>query len=300
MSLPIKVLHIDSHTKTVDSISNSNFKIELPEVLLFPKDTIYYIDSVTIPHTWYTIEANVNDKLYMQVTDNTTNIPLKTNICKIIVLEPGNYNITSLASEILIKANTSFSSSSIPHHFSIIANVYNNTISITPQTTTMMVKILTDSDILDGLSNISYWDSPGGWDGSWSGASYNPSNPHDINDILNNTEGRASFFTQSNAYRSGYVDLQPIKNVFLTSTNLSNFHTLGPNGERIILKKIPVNAGNNEMIFYNTSLDSDCLDCSRKTLKTIEFQLKDIRGNIIPLHGSHVSFTIIFDIKPSY
>ena len=68
MSLPIKAIHIDSHNKTVDSVSNSNFRIELSEVLLFPKDAIYYIDSVTIPHTWYTIEANVNDKLYMQVT----------------------------------------------------------------------------------------------------------------------------------------------------------------------------------------------------------------------------------------
>ena len=301
MSLPIKVIHIDTHSKTVDSISNSNFKIELPEVFLFPKDSVYYIDSVTIPHTWYTIEANVNDKLYMQVTDNTTNIPLKTNICKIVQLEPGNYNITTLANELSIKGNTAFATSAIPTRFSIIANVTNNTISCTPQTTTMMVKILTDADILDGLSDISYWDSPGGWDGSWSGPSYNVSNPQDINDILNATEGRASFFTQSNAYRSGYIDLQPIKNVFLTSTNLSNFHTLGPGpgGERIILKKIPVNAGNNEMIFYNTSLDSDYLDCSRKTLKTIEFQLKDIRGNVIPLHGSHVSFTIIFDEKPS-
>ena len=237
MSLPIKVIHIDTHAKTVDSISNSNFKIELQECLLFPKDSIYYINDVTIPHTWYTIEANVNDKLYMQVTDNTTNIPLKTNICKIVQLEPGNYNITTLANELSIKGNTAFATSAIPTHFSIIANVTNNTISCTPQTTTMMVKILTDADILDGLSDISYWDSPGGWDGSWSGPSYNASNPQDINDILNNTEGRSIFFTQSNSYRSGYIDLQPIKNIFLTSTNLSNFHTLGPGGERVILKK---------------------------------------------------------------
>ena len=72
MSLPIKVIHIDTHSKTVDSISNSNFKIKLPEVFLFPKDSIYYIDSITIPHTWYTIEANVNDKLYMQAGNSVT------------------------------------------------------------------------------------------------------------------------------------------------------------------------------------------------------------------------------------
>ena len=64
-----------------------------------------------------------------------------------------------------------------------------------------------------------------------------------INNNYNHTEGRNTFFTQANPYKSGYIDLQAIKNVFLTSTNLNNFHTLGPGGERVILKKYQLTRG---------------------------------------------------------
>ena len=38
----------------------------------------------------------------------------------------------------------------------------------------------------------------------------------------------------------------------------------------------------------------DWLDCSNTVLSNLEFQLKDVKGNLIPLHGSHVSFSIVF------
>ena len=49
------------------------------------------------------------------------------------------------------------------------------------------------------------------------------------------------------------------------------------------------------MIFSNVTSGNDYLDCSRQTLKTLQFQLQDVSGNVIQLHGSHVSFSIVFD-----
>ena len=52
MSLPIKKKYIDTKYKSQSSISNSNFKIDLPQSLTFPENSVVYIDDVSIPHSW--------------------------------------------------------------------------------------------------------------------------------------------------------------------------------------------------------------------------------------------------------
>ena len=64
--LPVKKIYIDSKFKRHDSVSSSNFKIELPYTLKLPDNAIFYVDDVCIPHNWYTVEAGVNDKLYIR------------------------------------------------------------------------------------------------------------------------------------------------------------------------------------------------------------------------------------------
>ena len=48
------------------------------------------------------------------------------------------------------------------------------------------------------------------------------------------------------------------------------------------------------MIFDQCVLYNDYNDCSQQTLKTIDFQLKTSRGDIVPLHGVDMSFNIVF------
>ena len=67
MALPIKKIYVDTRFKTKDSVSNSNFKIELGQSLQFPENTVFYIDDICIPHSWSTIEQGLNDKLYFRV-----------------------------------------------------------------------------------------------------------------------------------------------------------------------------------------------------------------------------------------
>ena len=66
------------------------------------------------------------------------------------------------------------------------------------------------------------------------------------------------------------------------------------NGEWGILKKIPVSAGYNEIVYDQTVLCMDYLDCSNQTLSRIDFKIKDHNGYIVNLHENHVSFSIIF------
>ena len=60
----VKKVYIDSRYKSNDSVSNSDFKFDLKEGLDLPDNTVCYIDDISIPHTWYTIEENLNNIVY--------------------------------------------------------------------------------------------------------------------------------------------------------------------------------------------------------------------------------------------
>ena len=122
---------------------------------------------------------------------------------------------------------------------------------------------------------------------------YDVNNPQTINDILRNAEGNSIYYNSTNPYNSGVLDLQPIRNIYICSPNLTSFNTLGPLGEKTIIKKIPVTSDFNTVIFDQVMTSNDYIDSSRQTWQRLEFQLRDSKGNTINLHGSHMSFSII-------
>ena len=63
----------------------------------FPENSVFYIDDVSIPHSWYVIEAWVNDMLFLfsQQISNTSN-----SLCNVVPIDPGNYTGTELAAHI--------------------------------------------------------------------------------------------------------------------------------------------------------------------------------------------------------
>ena len=63
-----------------------------------------------------------------------------------------------------------------------------------------------------------------------------------------------------------------------------------------LLKKIPVNADFGYICIDQHVSDHDFLPVERMTLQTIDFQVKDVRGNLIPFHGSPISFTIVVSL----
>ena len=78
------------------------------------------------------------------------------------------------------------------------------------------------------------------------------------------------------------------------SPNLGHSANVGPQYENTIIKKIPISANYNEVIYDQVVLFNDCNDVSGSTLKTLEFQFKDAHGNFINFHGCSVSFSLIF------
>ena len=65
--LPIKKVYIDSRFRSSDSISSTDFKVDLPMTYYMPENTGVFITDICIPVSWYMIDANRNNQLYFSV-----------------------------------------------------------------------------------------------------------------------------------------------------------------------------------------------------------------------------------------
>ena len=191
----------------------------------------------------------------------------------------GNYNLVSLNNAIADIMNTGYltpTNNIIPTKFISMPNLSTNKIIIGNEHNTF--EILTDLQVLTHIV------------AGWTAASY-PMNS--INNMIQNFTPQ-TILKGVDYFKSGYVDPFPIRNLYIVSNSLGNYSSMSLNGERGILKKIPVRASYNELLFDQTILGMDYLDCSNQSISTLDFKLKDSYNNTINLHGNHWSFSIIF------
>jgi hypothetical protein len=94
-----------------------------------------------------------------------------------------------------------------------------------------------------------------------------------------------------------YLDLFTVRNLYLTSSALASYTNISNFGNDLIVKKIPINAGFGQMLFYNAGSGYDYLDVSKRQLNRIDFRLQDSFGNVVDLRGNHWSFSIVFQIR---
>ena len=257
--LPIKKIYIDSRFKSSDSASHSDFKIDLPLTFLMPEDTGFYIDDVCIPHTWYPIsERNNLIAFKYSNTDCFAYVPV------------GSYNTANLG-EGIIKAMTTSLSNILRFELTYDPTKNNLTIGLLASLKPFQAfKIYTDEELkLIAPSLVG----------------------RSMNTMLKNTVPKAYDNTD---HVTGYIDIYPVRNIYMTASGLGNFNTISVAGDRNIVKKIPVNAGHGEVIFDQTVTGMDYLDCSHQTLSRLSFQLKDVFGTILELNGNHISFSIVF------
>ena len=105
--LPIKKMYIDSRNRTADSISSSNFKMELDHTLQMPDNTVFFVTDVVLAHVFQLIETGVNDRLYYKYSAPSVTNQSSINAYYIIITLPsgGQPLGTSLASEIQTAMN---------------------------------------------------------------------------------------------------------------------------------------------------------------------------------------------------
>ena len=200
MSLPIKKVYVNSRYKTMDSVSDSNFKFELPYVLTMPPNAIFYITDVCIPNLFKTIAQNENDKLYVEIIAEDQGI-FTTSSVRIehtITIPPGNY--TELAFSQVIDQQL--------RNIANIGSAYdsnNNICSISTWSSTTKFRILTDDEVI-GLGV--------------------KTSPNSVNEILNNIVSPSPTYDINNGMTINRLRLQPIHNIYITSPNLGSFATV--------------------------------------------------------------------------
>lgn len=264
--LPIKKIYIDTRQRTADSASHSDFSIDLPTTLLMPDDTGFYVEDICIPIAWYSIEEKVNDTIFMEFE----------GINYVAPLVPGNYTSAEFAVELgrAINANLSAPKFATEYRKSQGAVIIKWLDSYILNDQVKSFKVLTDNELrargrLERDINRS------------------------VNDLIKNFKDNV-IYVKSFPFVSGYIDMNPVRNAYLTCTGLGNFNTMSLTGDRNIIKKIPINGQPGDVIFDQSQTGVDYLDCSRQTLSRISFQLRDYYGRILDVRDIHWSFSLVF------
>ena len=262
-------IYIDSRCKTPDSKSNTNFRFELNTALEIKDEKNLGITDIIIPNSWYSIEDN-NNNLYVRVVSNGLTTDRK------IKIDQRNYNAIDLRNQLQTKINTAFSQ--VSNLFSCTYNASTGSIKIEALQDEFDFYIFTDED-LKTLSD-------------WSNLYYDKNNPRSLNNVLANS-GRSKIYNLSNPFNSGFIDLVNTHSLYL-HCNLTGLDCVGPDGNYSnIIKKICVSGGFGFLIIDNVFNEFDYTIINRGFVKNIEFQLTDVYGNVMDLHGSHISFTLI-------
>ena len=288
----IKKVYVDSRYKTSDSVSNSDFKFEINESLDLPDNTYCYIDDIVIPHTWYTVE-DFNNTFYIVVKrwinyGSTYAAPRYHGYA--LKISNGNYTGLSIAAEIQEKLQTS-----IPDkEFTCSYNTSTGKLTIKGGTDEMF-KVLSDMQVssIDPALPEPWM----GWkDNNDIAISLDVSNLQSINEVFRN----ASESTWSpmeplvNEFTTEFLDLLNVHNIYIHSSTLGHYNTIGVRGENTIIKKVPVSSSFGYLIMDSIVAPHDKINVSKQLIKTLHFSLKNVHGNVINLHGAHISLSLIF------
>jgi hypothetical protein len=229
--------------------------------LLCGDNTVALITDVIIPHSIRTIER-CNENHYFIFN----NVDLKTK------LTSQNYDISSLAQELVDRLNEVIG----------IDDMFNSLINETIGQ--IAIEITTDDTFYiyddETLRKPNF---------QWNGVYYDVNNLKSCNEVIGNFKNQR--YNKDNPFITGFINMMPIHHVYLSNNMATSSY--GPRGERNILKKICVDKSYGELITDNFYDENYSTDVSKLSFNTLEFTLRDSHGNIVDLHGQHISFTII-------
>ena len=274
--LKFKKVYIDSSYKV--NGTSSNFTIDLPETVQLEDNMLCQIHEVSIPHSWYSIQKGVNDRIFVRVEYTGTGA---WTTRAMVTLTEGNYNVSELAGHLQTIMNNYFNDAEFPPQRSDMFVVSHsnllNKIRISVNYNDIEFQIIPDSDILshpDWFPDI------------------NVNSLNSINKVLQNYNVATYDFNTS--YYSGFIDLQRVNSLYLHCNEISNYNQLTVAGNSSIVKKINVTVPYLGIINDNELSNVDYIDCSNKLLRRLNFRLSDHLNQNVNLNGVDISFTLTF------
>ena len=271
-------IYVDSRYRTPESASASDFTYELLESVDL-RNMRLHVRDVTIPVTWRTVEE-LNRNLY--ILERWANNSASRH--RVLTLPVGQYDPTSLQAALasaLNGADSLFAATGAPYLVSYSDQTGQITIRLNVPNAGWT--LYTDQ----ALSQIS--------SANWPFASGSPTMPMSFNRNLRVTVQRE--YNSVAPYVSQFVDLMTVKDLYICSTTFGgSIDTLGPRpGTRDTLAKLGCNAGYGYVLTGQEHSYWEWVDIGTRLLKRMSFQLRDVSGAIVPLHGCDWSFCLHFD-----
>ena len=244
--LKFKKVHIDSSCKV--SGTSSDFVIDLPETVQLEDNMLCQIHEVSIPHSWYSINAT-NNNIYWRHQVLPPTVPSGITYRKVVIPE-GNYTAVDLAQTIQIAINLLVDTNDRPNTYSVTYNSSTNKFTFNSNYAVVIFVLLNDSEVAP-VANV--FSDP-----------VNVNNLQSINRVIGNTTPAPDSYTNVAPYTTNFVDLTPVKNVYLHCNEISNYNQLTVAGNSSIIKKIPVNVPYMAVINDNEISVVDYIDVSGK------------------------------------
>jgi len=294
--LQARKLYIDS--RFLKSGTPSSFDFELREILELPRDTVAYITEFTAACAWDTVNGS-SYKLYMVEQFSGTNKG------RIVELAQQPYDSESLRAELETKLNgsgklagvgtysvTRTTSAGATGNVSLGAAYRFYSISVSAGSFWLPTHSLLRNPYFHAT-----WLAPAAQHG-FDGPDYDVANPRDTTELFN-FEGSSPPEVFLSTHMSSFIDLRSKHSLFVHSPSFGNYTSIGPNGTRTILLKVPVDSAYGSVIHYQHSgHPADYIEVSTRGLKSLTFELRDAYGNLVNLKGGHWSMTIVFAERP--
>jgi len=269
--LDVKKFYVDTRFKTKESASDSDFYVQLPKQFNVPENVVAYIDDIVIPVCWRTVDSR-NSQLYMKIQyDGTTTF-------KTVYIPYNNYNGASFATGLEYALGVAVHG--LPLEFHVAYDFMSNELAIdlidnrVPKLDVMSVILFSDESVTNGT-----------YEGN------QITRPQSVNGVIRLT---SDFVLHDEGTYNCYLDLHTTRNLYLISSALASYDTVSNFGNDTIIKKIPVHAAYNEILFDSAGEGYDYLNVSRRTLRYIDFKLVDSYFNVVDMQNTHWSFSIVF------
>ena len=270
---------MDSRYRTKESVSNSDFTINLPYAVTIPSGSLMYVDSICLSHAWPTVQTDTNDHLYVQerVTGQAS------DTMRTIQLAPGTYTADALKDEVVLKLNTGTTlsgtySATVAHGKLTLSNdtpLANGKAYIFSKSASDVAYLQNTFPIYPGaVANelIGLWDTPVLADGT-------------------------GWIFQGQSWTAQFMNLAWRKQLFLCS-NLGESSMMLMNGDTSCIRRILVAGMQGDVVtdVLSTGLASVSFG-SDTTFQTMQFQLKGHDGKIVNLANHELSFELIL-VRP--
>jgi hypothetical protein len=270
-------LFVDSRYKV--SGTDSYFTVELPVDIDCSRTSSFFLASCSFANIYQTVTPYNSAFWWLSKIPNT-NVTLIYGA----VIPLGSYQPAALGTALAGLLNTAGS------EFQNVVFAYNGdgTYTVTYTSFAGATLIVPNYAEIDKYGSTAIPNPGGAFPLTWTpGSKY-----QSVNTLLNTPLKYLSTSYFASGFKTGIIDLTPLREVYLHSS-LANNKTLHVNGARDCIARVPIDVDFGQIVTYRHLGPTDAISSVDLHFRTIAFQLRDWAGNIVPT-GSFVVIELCF------